>query len=197
MPFFNSRKAEQTEQEYSSKSNYAPEGMQRITVNLMDDTYKKIQFKKIELGKSATDIIEECLSLSMDALEQQDRMTAEKHASLISDIVNSELPQEPALSYTLEKSKPVKPASVAKNTAKPSYVIETEFAAPRSVSSKPSSLRQLMRPIVKKMKSGDSILVKSMAERQRFTDLAKSMKKKPSTRKIGGGDAVTFRCWIV
>jgi hypothetical protein len=197
MPFFNSRKTEQEEQTHSSKSSYAPEGMQRISVNLMDETYKKVQFKKIELGKSATDIIEECLALGMDALEPKDRMTAEKHKSLMDDIAKSQSPQEPTLSYTIEDSKPVKPKSVLSNKAKPSYVIETDFAAPRTFSSKPSSLRQLMRPVVKKMKSGDSILVNTMAERQRFTDLAKSMKKKPSTRKLSDGDAITFRCWIV
>jgi len=197
MPFFNSRKTKQEEQTHSSKSSYAPEGMQRISVNLMDETYKKIQFKKIELGKSATDIIEECLVLSMDFLEPKERMTAEKHKSLMDDIAKSQSPQEPTLSYTIEDSKPVKPKSVLSNKAKPSYVIETDFAAPRPFSSKPSSLRQLMRPIVKRMKSGDSILVNTMAERQRFTDLAKSMKKKPSTRKLSDGDAITFRCWVL
>ena len=197
MPFFNSRKTEQEEQTHSSKSNYAPEGMQRINVNLMDETYKKIQFKKIELGKSATDIIEECLVLSMDSLEPKDRMTAEKHKSLMDDIAKSQSPPEPELSYTIEDSKPVKPKSVLSNKAKTSYVIEKDFAAPRAFSSKPSSLRQLMRPIVKRMKSGDSILVNTMAERQRFTDLAKSMKKKPSTRKLSDGAVITFRCWIL
>ncbi len=65
----------------SSKSIYTPKGMHQILVNLMDETYNKIQLKKIELNKTGTEIIEECLILSMDFLDPKLPVTADKKYS--------------------------------------------------------------------------------------------------------------------
>lgn len=78
-----------------------------------------------------------------------------------------------------------------------SYAIEDNVEIPGFRNPPVSSLRQIMTPVVKKMKKGQSIVVKTTQERQRFMDIMNSLKRKYATREIKENGTKTYRCWVV
>jgi len=188
MSFFNSRKTESEEKIYSSKSKFAPEGMQRITINLMRDTYEKIQLKKIDLNKTGSDIIEECLILSMDFLEPRDRMTAEKHADLMQGGAMTMYPAENIANQVAKK----KPA-LKKDSAASHFKIEKSIPAPsKPVLSEKALMVAKIKNTLRSMKPGDSVVLPDKSVAIRFQKMAHYRKISISKRQQKDN---TYRCW--
>jgi hypothetical protein len=77
------------------------------------------------------------------------------------------------------------------------YAIEDQFSVPSLKHPRLSSLRETMTPVVEKMKKGQSILVQTDKERQRFSDIMNSLNRKYATREIKQNGKKTYRCWAV
>jgi hypothetical protein len=82
-------------------------------------------------------------------------------------------------------------------TTKSPYAIEDQFSVPSLKHPRLSSLRETMTPVVEKMKKGQSILVQTDKERQRFSDIMNSLNRKYATREIKQNGKKTYRCWAV
>ena len=191
MLFFNSPKKEES----PIRNQPSATGARRqLAVYIPEELYNSIQMQKIKLGRTATDIVVESLALSMEFLEPKERMTAEKHKSLMDDIANAKPPEESASSYAIEEDKPLKPRA---SKAKSAYAIEANVSLPVVNESLGSGLRRIMSPVIKKMKSGESIVVSTQRERQVFWDVSRSLRKGTATRSIKDGEDTKFRCWII
>lgn len=103
-----------------------------------------------------------------------------------------ETPQ-PTSEYAIEDNLEIFSA----HTPKSPYAIEDQFRVPSLKHPRLSSLRETMTPVVEKMKKGQSILVKTDKERQRFADIMHSLNRKYATREIKQNGTKNYRCWAV
>jgi len=103
-----------------------------------------------------------------------------------------ETPQ-PTSEYAIEDNLEI----FSRQTPKSPYAIDDQFSIPNLKHPRLSSLRETMTPVVKKMKKGQSILVQTSQERQRFMDIMNSLKRKYATREIKENGTKTYRCWAV
>lgn len=85
----------------------------------------------------------------------------------------------------------------SRQTPQSPYAIDDQFSIPNVKHPRLSSLRETMTPVIKKMKKGQSILVQTSQERQRFMDIMNSLKRKYATRAIKENGTKTYRCWAV
>jgi len=101
--------------------------------------------------------------------------------------------KQPTSQYAIEDNLEIFSAQ----TPKSPYAIEDQFSVPNLKHPRLSSLRETMTPVVEKMKKGQSILVQTDKERQRFADIMNSLKRKYATREIKENGTKTYRCWAV
>lgn len=179
----------------SSKSIYTPKGMHQILVNLMDETYNKIQLKKIELNKTGTEIIEECLILSMDFLEPKRPVTAEKNADFMKDqAVTSAMKIEPAKKITGKVAE--KKSARISNGWDVNFNIETNVPPPSGVvkSGKGVPIIKKMQKTLRLMKSEDSVVVPNKELSLRFQKIARAKNIVIRCRRQADN---TYRCWRI
>ena len=102
--------------------------------------------------------------------------------------------QQPTSEYAIEDNLEIFSAQAA---PKSPYSIEDQFIMPSVKHPRLSSLREQMTPVLTKMKKGQSILVQTVQERQRFADIMNSLERKYVTREIKENGTKTYRCWAV
>jgi ERCC4-related helicase len=101
--------------------------------------------------------------------------------------------KQPTSQYAIEDNLEI----FSSQTPKSPYAIEDAFSIPNLKHPRLSSLRETMTPVVEKMKKGQSILVRTDKERQRFADIMNSLKRKYATREIKQNGTKAYRCWAV
>jgi len=78
------------------------------------------------------------------------------------------------------------------------YAIEDHVDIPPEITSRCSAARQRLEPVIKQMKAGQSIVVKTQHERDRFVAIMHKWQLKYNTRSIyGANNETTYRCWVL
>lgn len=78
------------------------------------------------------------------------------------------------------------------------YAIEDNIDVPPETESRSSTARQRLEPVIKRMKAGQSIVVKTRHERDRYVAIMHKLQLKYSTRTIyGENNEQAYRCWVL
>jgi len=180
MLFFNSHKKEVSP---TSHQPVAKIDRRQIAVYIPEELYSAVQMHKIKLGKTATDIVIECLTLSMEFLEPKVRMTSETHAELMSqsrqeqrrieqDMLND------AETLRIESKLPIPDKTVAVPSSRPFYYV---------------ALKTL-----KTMEVGESCVVEGEAQRTAVLNVARKLNMKFTTRKLSKSKKdLSIRAWRI
>lgn len=156
---------------------------------------------KIKLGKTATDIVVECLTLSMEFLEPKVRMTAEKHAALMAQSRQEQRTetQTPTIQKDMLKDAETLKIESQLNDAE-TLKIESKLPIPDKKVAVPSS-RPFYYVAIKTlttMEVGDSCVVKGEGQRSIVLNAAKKLNMKFTTRKVSKSKKdLSIRAWRI
>ncbi len=186
MLFFNSHK-----KEVSPTSNQLGAKIDRrqLAVYIPEELYSAVQMHKIKLGKTATDIVIECLTLSMDFLEPKGRMTSEAHVKLIAQPEKEQRTETP--NPTIEQD--------MLNDAE-TLRIESKLPIPDKKVAVPSSrsFYYVALKTLRTMEVGDSCVVKGETQRTAVLNVAKKLNMKFTTRKLSKSKKdLSIRAWRI
>lgn len=186
MLFFNSHKKEvsQISNQLGAKIN-----RRQLAVYIPEELYNAVQMHKIKLGKTATDIVIECLARSMEFLEPKVRMTSETHAELMSQSRQEQRTETPnptieqdmlndAETLRIESKLPIPDKKVAVPSSRPFYYVAIKT--------------------LRTMEVGDSCVVKGETQRTAVLNAAKKLNMKFTTRKLSNSKKdLSIRAWRI
>lgn len=186
---------------YSSKSQFPPVGQTRFNCNLSNPCYKKLKLLTVMKGKPAGVIVEELISVHGESIEPQPKPHATSQGVVLTvshDSPTTEAKETSENCLEIDDGVPApEKKTVTSFSGKESLQVETGIPIPQ-ISKQRVSFSHLIENTLKKMKVGNSFIIKGENQRSMSLGVAKKLKITLATRQTDSFKKdQTIRVWRV